>query len=698
MRRSGIMGMVLVLVFLLFLALQTLIQSAWYLEETVQMLRSQGHTRAEQLEIRLENAVQAITLLRRAAGGRSWNDRQLLGLVSGHPMFEHLHLVNTEGRVITTSDPAFRNTDLSSSAYFKAGLTSPKSYPLAPVIGQSRIALMVSSPWFFGSEETGLVLGELRLNNLIPPETPSHGFPVRQLIFAGNTEEPLWSTGYTDNLPKTISGIRPHLETILMRQTVRGLHQGVIGYPSVCYGFYHEKSGLVFWTETDVNWASFLGIQKNIFTVMAFLILGAITAFAVSQDRAHRRRQMYRVEQLIDDISNRKAIQNYPDLEEDDLQHIVRALERLHREHFLTHGPVIDNETYFERLIEHSADFIMLLNFTGQIRYVSKSLTRTFRIQEHDLINRNLTEFLPISREKWFTIVNDLMRGSSVSQYRTSVSFNNVNVILESRLSFIPSSTDSEPMIVINARDITQQEQLAEALSNREKLATLSKFSSGVVHDFSNLLMNIMGYLALAQMKIEKGESQVLEEIRHSQNEILRARELLLSLMAVSQGGVYQYEGINIAKLIKDVWSHFAPTSSVNFHIEGETHLSVLTDGSKTASIIGELFNNAVFFMGGSGVLVAKISSERRRRPVTATGEETWVKVSIIDSGPGIPEEISRRVFDPYVSTRGEGRGLGLAMVYSVMEAMGGWVEVQSRPSLGTSVNLYFKPAPEPPR
>lgn len=698
MKNKKVIWSLLGLVFLLFLALQTFLQIKSYLDDSFQSLKSYGLEQAAQLETRLEYAVQALTLFRRSAGGRTWTSRQLLGLISGHPMFQHLLIADPSGKVVSTTDPTLEGADISSSVVFKEGRSLPKFYPVITLPGTTRAALTVSSPWFFGSEETGIILGEVRLQNVFTETKPLSGPAARQIMFTPHSEEPLWHQGLSHYSSGNTPRIRSLLDVVFLRQTVKTFQPGITGEQSLCYGFYHQKSGLAFWMEAEVDWMTFLGIQKSVYTLLLVLSLGLLAAWALKQDQDHLHRQVLQIEQYIQDITNRKAIEKSPNLDNIDLHLLVRALERLHREHFLTHGPVISNETYFERLIEHSADFIILANFSGQIRYVSKSLTRAFRIHDYDLINHDLVDFLPISREKWFTVVNDLMRGSGVSQYRTNVTFNNVSLVIESRLSFIPGSSDSEPMIVINARDITQQEQLTEALRHREKLATLSQFSGGVVHDFSNLLMNIMGYLALAQMKIEKGDTQILEDINHCQNEILKAREFILSLMAVSQGGVYHYENLKMATLVRDVWSKFAEAAVVSFHLEGETDLQAWVDPAKAASVINELFNNAVFFMGGEGILVAKISKDASVRPGSAEAKQSWVKVSIIDSGPGIPDEVSQKVFDPYVSTRGQGRGLGLAMVYSVMEAMGGWVDVQSRPGLGTSVNLYFKPAREPPQ
>jgi signal transduction histidine kinase len=126
--------------------------------------------------------------------------------------------------------------------------------------------------------------------------------------------------------------------------------------------------------------------------------------------------------------------------------------------------------------------------------------------------------------------------------------------------------------------------------------------------------------------------------------------------------------------------------------------IQAYVDPEKLKTILTEVFDNAIYFMSNSGVLVVHISIEKRSHPAEPTNIQPWVRVNVIDSGPGIPEDHLRKVFEPYVTTRGERRGLGLAMVHAVVEAMHGWVDIHSRRGMGTTVSLYLRPAQEPPQ
>lgn len=698
MRRPLVFLQALVLGALALVLIQILWDVYAYAQIQIERHRTLFTSVTGRLEHILRSAADTLSLFRRASSGRLWSADQLMTLVSGHPTFEHLHLLDPDGVVIGSTDPKLVGKDRSTQPLFRESRLALEIHPVEWDPDSRRARVYVSTPWFFSGQKTGVLLGQVRWEASLRPALASIEPSTRVVLLTGMREPVMYWEGANPG-PIAPERLPDHLGTVFLRQVSQGFLNGLDGRLVVGYGNFHPLTRLAVWVESDIDWRACLNLERNLVRILLLLGLFVLILLALQHDRAWARRDILEIDNLIRDISNRKPILTFPKPRLDDLTILVRDLEELYQNHFLSRGPVIENEIYFERLIEHSSDFIVLTNFSGKIHYVSKSLARAFHVRESDLVGKDLTEIVAISRERWFLIVNDLMQSQGVTRHRAEVRFNDVTMVLESQLSVMPASLDQEPMIVVNARDITQQEQLTEALARQEKIHTLSQFSSGVAHDFSNLLMNIMGYLTLAQLKLKDGDASALEEINHSQKEILRARTLIQSLITVSQGGVYQPQDIEVLPIIQEVWKTLSVGTRARFHVEGEVGAVVWADREKLYAIFNEVLGNALHFMGSDGLVVVKIAHEERARPSVKEGAiQVWVRVSVIDSGPGIPEDFLKKVFDPYVSTRSEGRGLGLSMVNAAMEAMGGWIDIQSRVGMGTTVNLHFKPGRVPPR
>lgn len=470
------------------------------------------------------------------------------------------------------------------------------------------------------------------------------------------------------------------------------LIRGGQGKASWAAGMTHSGLGLAFWVHEGGEEEGTLPlIPAAAATALVTLVFFGLMLW----DRRLLARGLARVQALVRDISQRRLIENFPRPTEAALKPLHQALQDLYQQHFLARGSILSNEAYFERLIEHSADFLILVGLGGKIHYLSKSLLRALRLEASSWLGQPVEELLRLPRGEWKSIADQVIEQGGVVPKRFSLNQDGTPMILDARLSVIPGTMDLEPMIVINARDISEEDRLARALARKERLASLGQFSSGIAHEFSNLLTGILGYLSLVQIKVERGETDVLPELQSVQREIVRARELINSLIALSQGGIYRFENFEVGEVVRRAWQDFPHKGRVHFHLHEGPNLKAYGDPQKFRAVLEEIYNNAVYFMSSQGLISVQVGMDHRSPPHSPAEHQEWVKVVVLDNGPGIPADQLGRVFDPFVSTRGEGRGLGLTMVHAVMEAMGGWVEIQSRRGLGTSVSLFLRRAVE---
>ncbi|MFZ5495005.1 MAG: PAS domain S-box protein [Verrucomicrobiota bacterium] len=247
--------------------------------------------------------------------------------------------------------------------------------------------------------------------------------------------------------------------------------------------------------------------------------------------------------------------------------------------------------------------------------------------------------------------------------------------------------------------DITERTHLEEQLRQAQKMEAIGQLAGGVAHDFNNLLTAIIGHLGLLQAdrRLPPDVAEPLAEISHAAD---RAAKLTTQLLAFSRLQV-----INIRPLdLNEVVTHLARMlrrllgEDIAMHLDlAPERLFLNGDSSMIDQVVINLAVNARDAMPGGGTLHLSTAGEIRAAPREAnpTGEAragSFVRLTIRDTGTGIPPEILPRIFDPFFTTKevGKGTGLGLATVFGIVQQHQGWIEVESEPGRGTTFRLYL--------
>jgi PAS domain S-box-containing protein len=247
--------------------------------------------------------------------------------------------------------------------------------------------------------------------------------------------------------------------------------------------------------------------------------------------------------------------------------------------------------------------------------------------------------------------------------------------------------------------DITDRQSLEEQLRQAQKMEAVGQLAGGVAHDFNNMLTAIIGHLGLLQ-----GNPQVTPEIAESLDEISaaanRAAKLTSQLLAFSRRQVISASTLDLnevvthlTKMLRRILGEevimqldYAP-EQLNFH----------GDAGMMEQVLVNLAVNARDAMPGGGTLRIVTRHETRVPPVmdgqAETGEAmAFVRLSVSDTGTGIPPEIRDKIFEPFFTTKdvGKGTGLGLATVFGIVQQHHGWIEVDSAVGRGTTFNIFL--------
>lgn len=238
--------------------------------------------------------------------------------------------------------------------------------------------------------------------------------------------------------------------------------------------------------------------------------------------------------------------------------------------------------------------------------------------------------------------------------------------------------------VVLAFRDVTQKQEIEEALLRARKLESLGVLAGGIAHDFNNLLTGVLGNISMARTLVSP-QQPVYPLLERAQKASERARDLTQQLLAFSKGGAPVKKLTSLKQLLVDSATFVLRGSNVRCEFDITQNLwPVEVDPGQMSQVINNLVINADQAMPEGGVIT--IRAENVPTPYGAGGSRGGtVRIIIEDTGGGIAEENLHRIFDPYFTTKQHGSGLGLATVFFIVKNHGGEIRVFSRPERGTT-------------
>ena len=239
---------------------------------------------------------------------------------------------------------------------------------------------------------------------------------------------------------------------------------------------------------------------------------------------------------------------------------------------------------------------------------------------------------------------------------------------------------------------------LKEQDHQHQKMEGIARLAGGIAHDFNNLLTPILGFAHMIS-----DEAAPHSTVNEFAAEILRAAErasdLNKSLLAFSRKRITQKQPVHLHQLVESMIPRVAEqlTDKHRLDVQLDASVSALPgDETLLEQVILSLIHNAIQAMprGGSLTLATdNVRSDAVDLPgEVASASDTFILLTIKDTGAGITQENQDKVFEPFYTTRelGQGHGLGLSMAYGIVESHNGFISVSSQPNLGTSFRIYL--------
>ena len=242
------------------------------------------------------------------------------------------------------------------------------------------------------------------------------------------------------------------------------------------------------------------------------------------------------------------------------------------------------------------------------------------------------------------------------------------------------------------------KERLEAQLRQSQKLEAMGTFAGGIAHDFNNILGAILGYGELAQKDVAEGGAarRHLDQVMHAGG---RAKALVERILAFSRSGLGERVPVHVQSVIEETLDMLAASLPADVRLDKELEAgdaAVVGDATQLHQVVMNLCTNAAHAMEHGGVLrVAVDHVEMPERRLLSHGTLSpcpYIRLVVSDTGPGIPPTVLERMFDPFFTTKGvgEGTGLGLSLVHSIVADLGGAIDVATKVGEGTIFAIWL--------
>ncbi len=257
----------------------------------------------------------------------------------------------------------------------------------------------------------------------------------------------------------------------------------------------------------------------------------------------------------------------------------------------------------------------------------------------------------------------------------------------------------SEDLCVHYIFDVTRKKRTEAKLSESLKMQAIATLAGGVAHEFNNALTPIVNNIELLKMDLPEraGQRNALKEMALSAR---RMSALTTQLLAYAQGGKYTPEALEMKDFVRQSLSILRhctkPSTRITTEFEDDTAI-VAADKTLMQMALSAMIVNSDEAMEGGGIIRVRVQKKNMGEAFSKThpeiGPGQYVCLSVEDNGKGMSEEEKRQIFDPFFSTKLQGRGMGMASVYGIVRNHGGFILVDSTLGKGTDVRVYL-PAP----
>jgi PAS domain S-box-containing protein len=366
---------------------------------------------------------------------------------------------------------------------------------------------------------------------------------------------------------------------------------------------------------------------------------------------------------------------------------------RLHRdiaERARVQQALEDSEARLHQILDNTTAVIFVKDKAGRFLFVNRQFTQLFRIPQAEAVGKTDREILPDRIAERFR-ANDLLvleRNEPVEFEETVPLEGGARTYISIKFPLRDAKGVAYAVCGI-ATDITERKRTAEALSQREKLAALGSLLAGVAHELNNPLSVVVARAIMLEEESYPAAQAAASKIRIAAERCARIVRTFLAMARQQQPARGPVRINDVVTAALDITAYTVRTSSIEVALDLAKDIPPIhADADQLHQVLLNLIVNA------QQVLQDRAGPRRIRVSSRFDPGARVVRITVADNGPGIPEHLRARVFEPYFTTKptGVGTGVGLAVSHGIVAAHGGTLTLDC-PEMGGAVFIITLPA-----
>lgn len=387
-----------------------------------------------------------------------------------------------------------------------------------------------------------------------------------------------------------------------------------------------------------------------------------------------------------------KELETYRDRLEDLVKKRTHNLEQEIKERREAEKELAASEKRFRRIFDNSTDGILISNPTTQkFILANHTICNMLGYSEKELLSLKASDLHPPEDVEWvMTRYNDVATGKAVRGNDIPV-LRKDGTIFPAEISGVGIDFGGQSLLLGSFRDITDRKAVEEERLKIRKLESVGILAGGIAHDFNNILAAILGNVSLILALTEENDKrhQLLQALEKAS---IRARDLTMQLLTFSKGGEPLKEITDVSEIIRESAEFVLRGSNVRCDFIFANNLwNADVDAGQISQVIQNIVVNGRHAMPDGGIISIVCRNLISTPQISETlADANFLEITISDTGPGIPEDIQKRIFDPYFTTKKEGSGLGLAITHSIINKHKGTISVHCPKEQGTVFTILL--------
>jgi len=356
------------------------------------------------------------------------------------------------------------------------------------------------------------------------------------------------------------------------------------------------------------------------------------------------------------------------------------------QESYIVKKTLNEMKIYTSKLLETMDNAVISVDNKGNIKTFNRKSEEIFNKKKEEVLNKDSQEVLNLSILGESIFKTCLLEKKNISQEIILEQKGLKKKILDLNTSFLADESGEITGVVAVIRDVTEIKDLNEEVARHKRLAALGKLSAGIAHEIRNPLSSIRGLAQFVYNSFSKTDERK-EDLNTIIQEVDRLNKLVVQVLdfaKLQKPNLTRFSLNDLIGKITELFKLEIKDKQVKFNSELSPDISkIQADEDQVRQILMNVIINAIQAIPKKGEI--KIKTEK----AIFKGEPA-IKLIIEDSGIGIPEKDFTQIFDPFFSTKDKGSGLGLSIVYKLIETHQGEIKVESKEGEGTKFVIFL--------